>query len=207
MSITRKGLLLESAAIGVMLDVASAASGAEVSRDSQPHVAIKLHLNAIVPCVTLMNAQTMATAMLGKAGVRLDWPVSMAKQNEAARIIVLEITSRQPAAFHRHALGYSEPFGGGHIRIFYDRIETAPDHGTVPKLLAHVMAHEIAHALERVNYHAPEGVMKAHWTNYDIAQMGLRPLSFDAKSVEMIHKGLETRISTVQATILNRPLP
>jgi hypothetical protein len=154
-----------------------------------------------------MNAQTMATAMLAEAGVRLDWPVRRIKQNEVARVIVLEITSRKPAAFHRHALGYSEPFGDGHIRIFYDRIETAPDHGTVPRLLAHVMAHEIAHALERVNYHAPEGVMKAHWTNYDITQMGLRPLSFDAKSIEMIQKGLAMQIPSAQPTISNRPSP
>src|SRR5689334_12762608 len=102
MSITRKGMLLETAAIGIMLAIANTAGGTELSRDFQPHVAIRVNLIAMVPCLTLLDAQRITTTMLADAGVRLDWAVGRAN-NEAARIIVLEITSRQPAAFHRGA--------------------------------------------------------------------------------------------------------
>src|SRR5262249_9037943 len=47
-----------------------------------------------------------------------------------------------------------------------------------PRLLAHVLAHEIGHVLQRNNAHSESGVMKAHWTADDLGSMARRPLEF-----------------------------
>ena len=38
-------------------------------------------------------------------------------------------------------------------------------------LLAHVLVHEITHVLEGVDRHTGQGVMKARWTEDDLALM------------------------------------
>ena len=74
----------------------------------------------------------------------------------------------------------------------YDRIEfaVAARPSLEQAVLAHVLAHEIGHALQRTNQHTPNGVMKAHWTTQDYDAMAKRPLPFSPVDVDLIHEGL-----------------
>jgi hypothetical protein len=57
-------------------------------------------------------------------------------------------------------------------------------------LYAHVLVHEITDMLEGVEHHSETGVMKAHWTEHDVADMSIEPLSFEPIDVKLIEYGL-----------------
>jgi hypothetical protein len=53
------------------------------------------------------------------------------------------------------ALGVALPLEGSHARVFYDRVlRASPDDAYQDALLAHVMAHEIAHVLQGLIRHS-----------------------------------------------------
>ena len=60
-------------------------------------------------------------------------------------------------------------------------------------LLAHAMAHEIAHLLQGINRHSESGILKGHWSGTDCARMAYFPLMFTPEDAILIHRGLEER--------------
>ena len=62
-----------------------------------------------------------------------------------------------------------------------------------PRLLAHVLVHEIAHNLQRAERHSKTGIMKAEWTSGDYTQMAFKPLAFEPQDVLLIRLGLANR--------------
>jgi hypothetical protein len=63
----------------------------------------------------------------------------------------------------------------------------------MPRLLGHVLAHEITHILEAIVRHSETGLMRAHWTPEDHVRMRHQLLGWDAADREIIHAGLATR--------------
>ncbi|MBV8905225.1 MAG: hypothetical protein JOZ22_16475 [Acidobacteriia bacterium] len=109
--------------------------------------------------------------------------------------------SQTPVGFRPGALASAQEFEGVHISVFSDRVEDACSLRTMPVLLAHVFAHEITHVLEGIDRHSHDGLMKAHWTGRDIAQMASHPLAFDPHDVDLIHKGLARRGNFVKSLL------
>ena len=105
--------------------------------------------------------------------------------------IIIDITSDTPKMFAPGALAWAQVYEGVHISVFWDRIKNKVGGrdrlGTC--LLAHVMAHEIAHIIEGVDRHSETGLMKAHWTNAEIEGMSVRLLSLAPEDVQLIHNG------------------
>jgi hypothetical protein len=66
----------------------------------------------------------------------------------------------------------------------------------VPVLLAHVLAHEIAHTLAVSDMHSSTGIMKARWDARDLAEMKGKSLSFTEPDIRMIQDGLDARGAT-----------
>ena len=60
-------------------------------------------------------------------------------------------------------------------------------------LLAHVMAHEIAHVLQGIIRHSGSGILKAQWSATDCARMTFFPLMFTSYDAILIHLGIEER--------------
>ena len=77
--------------------------------------------------------------------------------------------------------------------MLVDRLRRVRDPGLAPTLLAHVLVHEITHALEGVSRHAETGVMKARWTDKDYSAMAYKPLELTPVDVNMIHYRLAHR--------------
>jgi hypothetical protein len=77
--------------------------------------------------------------------------------------------------------------------VFYDRVRAAAPGPRLPSLLAHVLAHEIAHVVQGVHHHASEGLMKAHWVSDDVAGMAWRALPFTTVDVDLLRRGLDER--------------
>jgi hypothetical protein len=141
----------------------------------------------------LMVAQGVASGMFATAGVRVNWRTGQPKADDPERPILIDVTSNTPETFHTGALAYAYPFEGVHIRILYDRIENVYDPRATVMILAHVIVHEITHALEGIDRHSKEGVMKSQWTLDDFKKMAYKPLPFDPEDVLLIRRGVAKR--------------
>lgn len=140
--------------------------------------------------VAMLRAEGLASKMFVAAGVTIDWRRLNACPANGIRISLSENT---PATDHPHAYAYALPFKGTHIVLFWGRIEEAAGQGTLPYLLAHVLVHELTHILEGTCRHSDIGVLKAVFTQADIANMEFHPLPFAPEDLELIHAGAEAR--------------
>ena len=176
-----------------------AAGIAAHARDSKPpDVTVYVKGDDDVPGAANQGARATVTWMFARVGVRLVWrdgePGTGAASGSPVTIQV-RFTRELPDA-SREALAYALPFGeeGVAINIMYDRIRwVARRSSREAPILAHVLAHEIGHVLQRTNAHAPAGVMKAHWNGQDYDAMEKKPLEFTRVDVEMIKDGLNLR--------------
>ena len=115
------------------------------------------------------------------------------KKCSSIGFLVVELSSRTPAGLLPRALG-STDYEHGRIVVFYDRIAgRLPGKDSV--LLAHVLAHEITHALIGVSHHSETGLMKADWELEDLFAMLFSPLPFAPGEVDLLHRGLDARES------------
>lgn len=170
--------------------------------------AITVYVNVELADASLLPfpAESMASRMFAKAGVRIQWRRDRPKRTESHALVV-DITSATPAAFHPGALAYAYAYEGVHIRILWDRVKNvSANRGLLPKLLAHVMVHEITHVLQRTNRHSETGVMKAHWTDDDLLRMSLKPLPFESADIQLIHTGLAARSGAFQSARAEPPV-
>jgi hypothetical protein len=142
----------------------------------------------------VQKAQAITTQMYAAVGVRIEWHrFDRACQSMWDHPILIELTDPDPR-YRPGILADAQPFGEPRIRVFYERVQGArPTGGKVYLLLAHVLAHEIAHIAEGSGRHSETGVMKADWDGKDQVQMEIRPLSFSQSDARMIHEGLDAR--------------
>jgi hypothetical protein len=198
-----------SAAVTMLALAGTIASGK--SKDSGQPVMVYIHGRANMPAEALPIAEGVTCEIFAKAGVHIVWKTGQPKTEIPRQTIVLDITADAPASFFPGALGRAQEFEGVHITVFYDRVESMASREIVPKLLAHVLVHEITHVLEGIDRHSPEGIMKARWTPADIASMAFKPLPFDPNDVQLIHLGMARRSGVVVANANVRteaaPLP
>jgi hypothetical protein len=144
-------------------------------------------------------AQSLASQMFVGIGVRLDWLGSRRACAEAPYAIVIEMVRQTPRTHKPGALAASLPYEGVHIVVFADRVRKSAGPLTAPALLAHVLAHEIAHLLQGVARHSETGVMREQWQPDDYLQMAVQPLPFTERDVSLIHAGLATRSARLRA--------
>jgi hypothetical protein len=149
---------------------------------------------ALTVCMPLAaesaDARADVSGMFAAISVGLLWRDTQACPTDG---LVVTLSYRTPMAERPAAFGYSLPFEGTHIRVFYDRVLGAGE--SVRHLLAHVLAHEIAHMAQGLDRHSPEGLMKARWTRADLVKMTWHALPFAPEDVALIHAGLAARQS------------
>jgi hypothetical protein len=176
-----------------------AAGIAAQARDSKPaDVTVYVKGDNTAPSPVAQGARATVTWMFARVGVRLAWrggePATGAPSGSPVTVQV-RFTGELPNA-SREALAYALPFGdqGAAIYVMYDRVRwIAGRSSREAPILAHVLAHEIGHVLQRTNAHAPDGVMKAHWNGQDYDAMEKKPLEFTRVDIEMIRDGLNLR--------------
>jgi hypothetical protein len=149
-------------------------------------------------------AEEIASRMFARIGIALHW--REVGHNCPGEAIVVSLTTRTPEGLQPHALAYTLPYEGTHIRVFLDRIRhqallNSPNFER--HLLAHVLVHEITHLLEGTNGHSDRGVMKARWEHADFGQMMTSAgLPFTPEDVSLIRRGLELRAAHPRSTIV-----
>jgi hypothetical protein len=136
---------------------------------------------------TVAAAEAITVRIFSEIGLRVDWQIGNPRSTDEDAI-ALQFDSNAAARRPPGVLAFTMPFDDTHrcVHILYDRVRSTVPRSTVPRLLGHVMAHEITHLLEHSDAHAQNGLMKAHWTASDYAQMAWQPLAFAAEDVERI---------------------
>jgi len=150
------------------------------------------------------QARRLASQMFLAAGVRLEWHRGLGQNTCPDGAIRITITEHADRRLPHNALAYAMPYEGKHIQVFYDRIQRLAQGQRAPRLLAHLMVHEITHILQGVARHSERGVMKAHWSGYDYALMALRPLPFTDADLVLIRTGLQARQAQMMVAMTAR---
>jgi hypothetical protein len=175
--------------------VLAAATGASASDAGRiPQRVVTACLNPEGNAAILNRGREVATRVLMQAFIRLKWRNDERSCIGAGNGIVVTVSSATPADQPR-ALAYAMPFERTHLVLFYDRVRRAAFPEVVPYLLGYVLAHEIVHMLQGVERHSASGVMKPRWDNRDYAEMLGARLKFTEDDIDLIHRGLEWRVS------------
>ncbi len=163
----------------------AAASGA----DKAPRRILAVCLDPGGNAATIDGARAAASRVFDRVGIQLDWRNTEGRC-AGGRGLIVTVALATPNDQHPGALAYAMPYEATHIVLLYDRVLATVARPAVPSLMGYVLAHEIAHMLEGVDRHSPEGVMKAHWSSRDYADMQLGRLSFAPENVELMREGV-----------------
>jgi hypothetical protein len=171
--------------------VLAVGTGARASDDAlTPKWAVTACLNSGANGSMVYRGQAIAAEILKNAGIRLDW-----RRDERTcahgQGIVVTVSLETPPNQHAGALAYALPFDSTRVVLFYDRVLSAASPALAPRLLGHVLAHEIVHILQGVDAHSASGIMKPHWYKRDYEAMRRAPLPFTPEDLALIDRGLE----------------
>ena len=166
----------------VMMLVGSATSAmAAQPRESTSVVSIRVHDYAQTDPRHLQQAEREVSRIYERIGVRLDWRAALRPAEleasgkpwplDVSMVTLVVLAPAMSARLNASAdvAGYapvSREKGGRVAFIFGGRTREIAQTGEVSpaKVLAGVMAHELAHLLNPRGAHSPDGVMRAHWT-------------------------------------------
>jgi hypothetical protein len=146
-------------------------------------------------------AEVLASRMFAEIDVHIDWHAANSCSG-FGNALTVSISDSTPANRLPGALAYALPYEGNHIVVFYDRIKGQVDGSMVPRLLAHVLAHEITHILQRVSRHSASGVMKARFNETDHFEMKRKGLGFTKEDIDLIYIGMAWRQARLAETTL-----
>jgi Zn-dependent protease with chaperone function len=152
---------------------------------------VKLLLDANVARPTVDAAMTQFQRIMLSAGIGTRWTITRLGEDvvnsatetscAAGRLTILMVgaDSGRPS---RTELAYSTPLSSSGIRatVFQPAVTSvARAHGVEPAVvLAHVLAHEIGHLLQRSTQHSAHGLMAASWEGSGFDRMARLPLQF-----------------------------
>ena len=141
--------------------------------------------------VMFRQAEALATRMFAGVGVRINW--RGAGRSCPSDAIVVRLKNITPATRLPLALASARPFEGTTIELFVDRIKSLMEGPRAPRLLAHVLVHEITHILQASDRHSDTGMMKARWVQSDYDEMSVGLLTFTEWDLILIESGLKSR--------------
>jgi hypothetical protein len=160
-----------------------------------------------IPVPVRHRAETTVTMIFNRIGVPVVWQNGkppLASPPDRVPLLI-RFSGSQAAAYRQgptsctspNALACSWPFEdeGVAVLVRYPQVRGLnPVSGQFEPLLAHTIAHEIAHALSVSNLHSSEGIMREEWTHDDYARMKTYTLDFTRDDVDRIHRGIEFRL-------------
>jgi hypothetical protein len=146
----------------------------------------------------LWPAQIVVSDIFSKVGVKITWHAGSVPKDYRGGISWTIFSIRwavlAPGTADEGALAAAHPLGSreasiilyeDRIRLFLNRYRDAQN-----IVFAYVVAHELAHVMQRLNRHSDAGILKTQWSSNDFFQMRTRSLGFTADDVELIHNGL-----------------
>jgi hypothetical protein len=187
----------------VMVTLAAAEVRAGAAGGGAPERKVAVCIGQGPNAPEVYRARLKASEMYEEIGLRIEWHPNGRDCRLASGAMEISFSYDTPANQFGKALAYSLPWEGTHVVVFYDRLKHLVEPSKVSDLLAHVLAHEIAHILEGTGIHAVSGVIKAVWDSDDCFNMSPKHLAFTEEDVLLIHDGLDLRASGRRAKSLN----
>jgi len=139
----------------------------------------------------LQSGEQAAAHIFSSIGVELRWSCD----ERAPNAISIRLAARVPKQFGKETLAYAFPFArqGVRITVFYHRLEPLfEEHqGYAGSIFGHVLAHEIAHVLERVDSHSQTGIMRGRWDENDFVSMKFNAFRFAPEDRQSIRENVE----------------
>jgi len=152
----------------------------------------------------LSNAEQEATRVFDKAGVRTLWilcksnsepdPDSRCQNHAHPTHLALRIVPRawktSDSIFGVAFL--SEDGTGAYGDVFYDSVEKLHRDWNVslPRVLGHVIAHELGHLLLGSNAHSRQGIMRPDWHGDELRRASMGDLLFTAEQARSMREVL-----------------
>jgi len=177
---------------------------------------VSVYNDAGVAQPMLKKAESVATGVLGRAGVHVEWENCSDRSTSAyscdhpdrrqrsLRITPNTIRSMQASIFGVAFL--SSDGRGRYADVFYSRVLQLHNDNAVslPEVLGCVMAHELGHLLLGSNGHSTIGIMQRQWRAIELNQLQRGALLFTTEqaikmqqwmSTDSDRQGLATEIS------------
>jgi hypothetical protein len=177
---------------------------------------VNVHVKSEVAGQTALvrRSQEIATTIFARIRINLSWRTGRLNQghprvvacagNSSTCDISVEILAKAPATVNRFALATARPYAlsGVSISIFFERVAPLLERHHAPEatILGYVLAHEIAHVLQRGTRHSETGIMRPRWTDNDFKQMGNGVLTFTPDDIESIRRGLIVQVERANST-------
>jgi hypothetical protein len=156
-----------------------------------PVVVACLQNETFVTRGVLPSGEQTAAQIFSGIGVQLQWSCDDRPNNA----ILIRLAARVPKHFRKGTLAFALPFArkGVRITVFYDRLEPIfEEHqGLAGSILGYVLAHEIAHVLERIDAHAETGLMRGQWNENDFVSMKFNAFHFTPEDAQTIRESVE----------------
>lgn len=191
----------------IVLSCMRASAAVEGREESVPVVVYLRTGGAWVSGPSIRLAQSYASRLFAKEGIRLEWrdgkpPHGAGERPGAEDTVAISVQMSTPVEFEEagraKSLAVAYPYGKGPlpITVFGDRVarfleQFRGDEGG--KVLGHILAHEICHVLEGVARHSDEGLMKAHWSLHDLMEMRGAGLPFAPPDQDLLRQRFTPR--------------
>lgn len=177
---------------------------------TRAQVTINVYNDAQLSIRTLAQAEEEATRIFQKAGIESVWVDCRSLNTDTHR----DAECQNPAGPSHLALRivpWSSESGdaifgvaftsaaddGTYADVFYNSAEKLHRecHAAVPKVLGHVMAHEIGHLLLGMNAHSRMGIMRRDWYGPELQSIGMGRLLFSSEQA----RSMQTKLFSVSA--------
>lgn len=130
-------------------------------------------------------------------GIRISWVDGKPKNigPPAAPVVVYVQFIRRSFQYHRPGvLADATPFAPGvkTITVICERVQAITNsHDRVPRIVAHILAHEIGHVLLATDQHDEIGLMKGTWDREEFDAMKTNSLGLTSSDLELVRERLK----------------
>jgi hypothetical protein len=166
-------------------------------------VTVSVYDDAEVGASILGKAEEEASRVFRQSGIEVKWlncPLAQKGPPESCAEAVfpthLQVRiARRPVSVTASTVGISFLSADGrgcYADLFYERVEELRENTSVnlASILGLVAAHEIGHLLLGTNSHAPNGIMRAHWSGAELASVSKGRLLFSGRESQQMRARL-----------------
>jgi len=173
--------------------------------DAANSVTVRLYSDVQLSTQTLAQAEQEASRIFRQAGIEIVWvqckPSSSPTDPRcafppASKLLAMRIVLKAlNAADSIFGMAFLSQEGqGAYGDVFYKSVETLHQqcNASVPRVLGHVMAHELGHLLLGSNAHTEIGIMRPHWFSEQLRAVERGTLFFSPEQARLIRNRLRT---------------
>jgi hypothetical protein len=162
-------------------------------------VTVRANVRHDMPARMLLHAELRTPAMFREIDVEVHRAACVpanAPDNACCAPFPVQLEKGRRGRAAWEALGHATPLpqSRNRINVFLDRLVTYRNENLETAILAHVLAHEITHVLERGHGQSANGTMNTHWDIADWQGTKSRSLALPTEDVDLIRRGIARRL-------------